>query len=320
MQASNNKAILEILSCYFVDIFYNHLYISAKEFANSGGNNRGATVTDAYKTNIINYVKGLTNRHENYTRTIKDLHKRFQIHMKLLSLTEMETKILLCFIPQEYLKVMKSADKDKALAKIIMEIIESMAKLVFKKHLSNVVDYRNSSNPPLLQDDIILVMNEMRESYFAMFAKEAIGRGAGNEITDKYRDAIAAEVQKRCKAEQERDKLISIVNQMRGRIAELETQLRAPAVATTATPVAPAVQPKQLIKPSDFKTPAPVVFEEVQEEADFDLKLGEPQDTDGGIEDDFDILAKQREMIKQRGQQQEKSTAEEIVFDDVDFA
>src|SRR5271169_5796594 len=66
--------LFDTLGCFFVDIFYNDLYLKAKGSVKEG---KFGSVTDAYRANILNYMNGIKLR-ELYTGVVKKLHEYYQ--------------------------------------------------------------------------------------------------------------------------------------------------------------------------------------------------------------------------------------------------
>ncbi len=83
----------EIISCYFADVYYNHIYGTSKDALNRGD---GTSLTDIYKKYAKNYLYGFSNQEDRYRQTVNKLHMYFQSSTRYtaISFSEFIDKIL----------------------------------------------------------------------------------------------------------------------------------------------------------------------------------------------------------------------------------
>ncbi|QKE50265.1 hypothetical protein F-VV10_0145 [Faustovirus] len=220
-------SVFEIIGCYFVDTFYNSLFLKAREKTQLEG---ARSITDAYKSNIINYLRGVKDNAELYRHVVKQLCDYFRSATRYSTITfgEFEDKTVRCFIPQEYFNDLTERDKDSLLNVIILRIIEDFSIKVIKQEFLKMIidDHSNRGNIDVLKNIITDIMILIRESYFEMFMKKIVDNGNKDrdkvdvELVRKANKALAEEIKMRVKLENE---VISAKNVISGLLMKLKT-------------------------------------------------------------------------------------------------
>lgn len=175
----SNKTIstYEIVGAYFVDIFYNHLYVQAqtshKLYQKEG--ERSQSVTECYKLAIKAYREGITKNKNYYEQTIKGILSAYQIHTKhsTISMSDFIDNILLQFLPEEHFNVLSESQKHYFLNHIITNIINKFIDYAIQlSFLSMVIDNRNNTeNTRVWMDHIVQIMILERETLFNRFVQ-----------------------------------------------------------------------------------------------------------------------------------------------------
>jgi hypothetical protein len=95
-------SIFELIGCYFVDIYYNHLYLTSKE--NNRLYGKSGSITDEYKNAVKAYLKGLQSNEKYYKKTVTGIHTFTQTYTRFTSITLVEfvNLILEQYLPQEH--------------------------------------------------------------------------------------------------------------------------------------------------------------------------------------------------------------------------
>ncbi|QJX73948.1 hypothetical protein F-E9_175 [Faustovirus] len=220
-------SVFEIIGCYFVDTFYNSLFLKAREKTQLEG---ARSITDAYKSNIINYLRGVKGDTELYRHVVKQLCDYFRSATRYSTITfgEFEDKTVRCFIPQEYFNDLTERDKDSLLNVIILRIVEDFSIKVIKQEFLKMVidDHSNRGNIDVLKNIITDIMILIRESYFEMFMKKIVDNGRKDrdkvdvEMVHKANKALAEEIKIRVKLEGE---ILSAKNVISGLLMKLKT-------------------------------------------------------------------------------------------------
>jgi len=206
----------EVMGAYFLNIFYNELYIKARRSVAAG---KHGSTTDAYRAMVANYIYGIENV-ELCNRVVQGLHKYYQdnTNYSVISLADFESKVLSQFIPAEYFRDFTGRDKDSNLCAIIRHVVSSFGnKLLEKRYLSMVIDERKvSSNVRVLQDVVLDILIMQREEYYTNFARKITQKShmVSGEVVEKLRNALIEMTRKKCEAEQERDTALNILKQV----------------------------------------------------------------------------------------------------------
>jgi hypothetical protein len=165
-------SILEILSAHFVDIYYNHIYISAQTQQPPEG-----SLTDEYVRQIRAYVLGVKSDKYNYQDVVKHLHKYFQsmTRFKTLTFTDFVERIVHNFVPPEYYDLYKTEEKDEILGGIVTDLISELGVFVTTPAmLRRVIDQHNQMykvSIRILQDRGIWILLNKREEIRNLFLR-----------------------------------------------------------------------------------------------------------------------------------------------------
>lgn len=330
-------ALFDTIGSYFVDVYYNSHFLLARDAVREG---RAVSITDAYRTNVLNYMTGISKRDDLYKTVVRGLHEFYQKNSGFGSvvLSEFQDRILSQFIPPEYYYDFTEKHKDRTLREIIIQTANDFGEVVTSKAmLCRVVDdHLNKRNITMLQDRIVDIFIIQRENYYSKFVK-AISNTNGNtkiskDVLDKLKAAYVAEKKKSCDLEADKQRALNIIKQLMDKIEDYEAKLaefakkeatqymnaqsdkhlRYPQTDTANTktdnkrvikpklPVAPEV-PKKNLK----KSKKPVVVESIESsETNSTSQSGESEESsasdDSSTSDGGEMYRKQQEAIKNR--------------------
>lgn len=223
--------VFENIGTFFVDTFYNSLYLKARDKVKAG---HSSSITEAYKANVVNYMRGISARNDLYMRTVKELYKYYRESSGFTAVTfsEFENRILEQFIPKEYYNLFTEKQKDKTLHEIIVKSVNEFGEIVLTMNvLRNVIDdHMNTFNVQSLQDKLIDIFILQREDYYSKFVKEISNHNCDNrvskDIVDKLKEAFVNEKKLRLDAISDRDRAVSILSQVIGKMSTMEAEIK----------------------------------------------------------------------------------------------
>ena len=134
------RSILEILGSYFVDVYYNHIYISAK--------NADKNLTEDYVRQVKAFIRGVKTDQKAYSSVIQNLHKYSQrvTRRETMSFAEFVDRVVSCFVPEEYFNKFTSTQKDEVLGNIVTDLVATLgAHCVEPDALRRVIDNHDVS-------------------------------------------------------------------------------------------------------------------------------------------------------------------------------
>jgi hypothetical protein len=186
--------IFEIITAYFVDIYYNHLYIEAKKFKNDG---KIATITEGYKHTLNAFIQGIENI-KHYKKTLVSIHVFFVEHggYTSLSFTDCIDKITNEFIPKDYLSVVTKQQKITILKKVICQSNRVFVEKIVRKFLRMIIDdHVESDNIRVLQDDFVDLLILERENIYHMFIDKHAKKST-QKLSSGVVESMQAEIKK----------------------------------------------------------------------------------------------------------------------------
>jgi hypothetical protein len=221
-------AVFDTVGSFLTDIVYNDLYEKAVGVINQNHEGGPKSITDAYRANIINYMKGVK-RVDLYRIVIKKLHEYYQRYSGFGGIVfgEFVDKIVSQFIPSEYFKDFTGQNKDKTLHDIIVWTVADIAEFILEPDmLRRIIDnHLDVANVTLIQDRIMEILIIMRENYYAKFASELANANKGSvdhKVVNKLKDAIAKEAKLRVEAEADRDRATNMLSGCLSKMREHE--------------------------------------------------------------------------------------------------
>jgi hypothetical protein len=207
-----------VIGCYFVDVYYNHLYLNAKDKVNMGASKK--SLTDEYKNCVVLYTTALCKEDKYYKKTLTGIHEYYQMHTRYSNITlrDFINEFIQQFVPIEYYSIMTETDKNTILTKIITDIVKQFSKEVLKiDSLRRIIDqHSNEINPDILINKIVEIQTVIRENIFHEFVynnskddADTINRDVVDKILNE-RNILANQVKlilkEKCKVVSELDK------------------------------------------------------------------------------------------------------------------
>lgn len=214
--------ILDIVGTYFIDVFYNEIYIKSTEIFNKG---KAKSCTDAYRMLVRGYVNGVSTRKDLYMATVKKIHE-YYINTQGMPcvFAEFEDDFLSKFIPREYYSILNSQEKDKILHEILIAGVTQLGnQLLQQNNLQKIIDnHRARSNIALFQENMVDIFLIQREIYYQKFTKEIVNESAKVplEIYNKLKFALKEEIARRTKLEKDHEIALNIIKELMVRLKE----------------------------------------------------------------------------------------------------
>mgnify|MGYP001596317729 FL=1 len=183
---SKNITVFDTVGSYFVDIFYNHLYLCARSDVKKS--EESLSTTDVYRKNVLSFMEGIA-AIKNYKTVVNKLHIFYQRNSFYMSLSDFQDKFLTQFIPLEYYEDFSEAHKDNAFFNIITKSVKEFGVKIIQYHLKNIIeDHLNRENVKILQDTLVDIFCIQRDLYYSQFAK-AITNASDTEMAS-YQELV----------------------------------------------------------------------------------------------------------------------------------
>lgn len=207
----SNKTIevYEIMSAYYVDIFYNHLYIEAKKLKASGN---VSSITEGYKHTLNAFLKGLSNP-KLYKKSIVGIHYYFiNIGFASISFSKCVDNLTKAFIPSDYFNSLSSTQKMGVLRMVINQSMKIFIKSIVDEHMSKIIDnHKDSDNVRILQDVLIDCFILEREGMYQRFISQQTTTHQDETVNRLVAEKMQQEIKKLVKEKYEQKRQISIL-------------------------------------------------------------------------------------------------------------
>lgn len=219
-------SVFDHIGSFFVDTFYNSLYLKACDAVKMG---QAKSITDAYRSNVLRYVYGITHRTDLYMTVVKKLHEYYQKCSggSVIIFSDFEDKVLSQFIPLEFYKDFTEKNKDEALHRIIINSVNDFGMIVLGRvMLARIIDdHKNPDNVHTLQDRMVDIFIARREDYYERFVKEVYNKGAKNQISmelfNKIKLELTNEKKKTHELKNDNKRALSMISQLAEKIKNL---------------------------------------------------------------------------------------------------
>ena len=208
---------VEIMTAYFVDIFYNHLYFEGKKLKASGN---VVSVTEGYKHALNAFIKSLSNP-KLYKKAVIGIHQYFLNYTSFttISFAKCVDRIAANFVPVDYYASLDNTQKMSILRLVINQAIKTFTKKVVNDHLAKIIDnHQEADNVRLLQDELVDVFLLEREAVYQRFISsqthtrtdETVNRLVSEKMQNEIKNLILEKIQ--LKKENEALKKIIVKN------------------------------------------------------------------------------------------------------------
>ena len=208
---------IEIMTAYFIDIFYNHLYFEGKKLKANGN---VVSVTEGYKHALNAFIKSLSNP-KLYKKAVIGIHQYFLNYTSFttISFAKCVDRIAANFVPVDYYASLDNTQKMSILRLVINQAIKTFTKKLVNDHLTKIIDnHQEADNVRLLQDELVDVFLLEREAVYQRFISsqththtdENINRLVSEKMQHEIKNLILEKIQ--LKKENEALKKIIVKN------------------------------------------------------------------------------------------------------------
>ena len=186
-------SVFEIVGAYFVDMFYNHLYLTARSNHRAVETSVGS-LTDVYKSTVNAYVKGLKSEKRYYESAVKGMNEFYKTHTKhsTITMAEFINEVIRQFMPPDHFDILAGHEKDFFMNNIVLRIVDDFADEVFAiEKMRLVIDsHADESNTRVWMDCIVSIQICIREAMYSKFIKTA---GPANMVDESVVKKILGE-------------------------------------------------------------------------------------------------------------------------------
>lgn len=250
---------MEIMSNYFVDIFYNELYAAAKQRKAVG---ESPTVTDGYKHALQAWLQSLDNPII-YKKIRQGLYTCYvQYASFLASWDKCIDRMVTEFVPEGYIESMNSSHKINVLNRVVKSSNREMILRIAKTHLPIIIDNHTADNAQVLKKEMVNLLLMERDKMFRQFitpAKAAGGSGGSSTtapVIDRLEEQVAQLLRERYDLSLDVVKLKRIANKYvtQAKLLLEENQRLKRTLATRPVRLEVPEEPAPVIK-TKFETP-----------------------------------------------------------------
>lgn len=165
----DTKNVFEVISSYYVDIYYNHLFIEARKLWEAENVDN---ISDGYRHSVYNMLQSFDNP-EFYKTSLTQLFKYFyEWGVVPYSVSKTTTMLIIKqFVPSDFHESLNNSQKTAILKTIISQANrEFIALLIQPEYISIIIDdHSNHDNVRLLQDKFIDCLILEREKIYCKF-------------------------------------------------------------------------------------------------------------------------------------------------------
>jgi len=250
----DNRVIstFEVIGCYFVDVFYNHIYHAAKDRIKLAMS--PLSLTDSYKSCVCDYVLGASKKPDYYKKMITGLHLYYQEQTSFSTITlgDFINNVIQQYAPKEYYSIMREHDKNAFFGKTILNVIGQFRDEILEFNiLRKIIDeHKDQSNIRLLTNKIVHIQVVERELTFHKFAeqfsrgdrpltKEQVDKNIVEKILNE-RNVLAEQVKKllkeKCTLQLELTHAKTIAEQLGDELARTHAKYAASAISLPREP------------------------------------------------------------------------------------
>jgi len=216
-------SIFNVISCHFVDMFYNHIYITARtRYKNDRSVDKTKTsITEEYKHAIIHYINAINNKREYYVKTIERLHTYFQMNTKFstINLNEFIDLILQHYLPEEHFSILSEPEKEFFINKIVVHIIKELGcRLLETKYLKMVIDnHNNVANAKQWIDLMVEIQVLERDNIFKKFARKISNKAdtVSIDVLDNIKQNFSKVLKEKCYFENQATKYETLNSELK---------------------------------------------------------------------------------------------------------
>ena len=210
----------EIISSYYVDIFYNHLYAEAKKYKAHG---TVASITEGFKHTLNAFLRSLDNP-KLYKKSIVGLHHYYiSIGFGSISFSKCIDNLTQEFVPTDYYESLTSTQKMGVLRMVINQTIKDFIRKIVDEHMTKIIDFHTETeNVRILQDEFINILIIAREGMYQRFVAVQTRTNKDETVNRLLGEKMQGEIKKLIKEKYEYQKQIILYKKALQKRKEME--------------------------------------------------------------------------------------------------
>lgn len=157
----------EVISAYYVDMYYNHIYLEAKKMRTEKS---VSSITDGYK-HILNIFLQDIDTPKRYKKNLLALYQFFLDNgFTGLSFSACLEKIIHEFVPVNYYESLTNTQKNSIIRLVLNQANKAFIEKIAKQYMSSIIDnHMDEDNIRVLQDEFIDLLLIEREGMYQRF-------------------------------------------------------------------------------------------------------------------------------------------------------
>lgn len=221
----------EIISTYFVKIYYNYLYEEALKKTQTSSN-ISINIIDEYRKSIVAFKDGLTKNHKYYYDTVKDIWATFQV-VSPITLNEFVDTVVKLFIPDSYHdELINEKLRDRYMGNLILTMVSEFSTRINEIYADKITNdkYRGRALINSLQDDFNNILEIIRTNMNQKITNQAVKSTEviPVEAFNKMKFLLTSAIEAKNKAESEVQELknkLAATNEYKKKISSLENEI-----------------------------------------------------------------------------------------------
>jgi hypothetical protein len=215
--------VFEVLSSYYVDIYYNHLYLEAKKAKASG---TVSSITEGYKMTLDAFLSGM-NKQKLYKKAVQGFYAKFlSVGITSISFSSCISQIVKELIPTDYFDSVDNHQQSQILHISLNNVIKNFTNKIVTEHMSSIIDnHKEIDNVRVLQDDMIdlfLLERERMYQKFMLVQTGQVGDGAQLSMYKKLLKNMQTEIKKLIKEKYELKTKLNAINVDSAKLSQYE--------------------------------------------------------------------------------------------------
>lgn len=201
---------LEIIGTFFVDVLFNHIYVTA---INNFESNNVGSITTMYQRCVTAYASEFKSNQQTYTKIVDQLYQYAStcLHDSIgtgLGFNQFVDGFVSLMVPKEYFPSLTAQEKDRFLRSALGNMVDKFSVYCTQNEMLQEIIDKRKDTPKLtlqkMQDQAVVILKAEQVSFLNKFLKHGQGvkENPGDqptmELIDKMRKVIL-------KLHQERD-------------------------------------------------------------------------------------------------------------------
>lgn len=157
----------EIIAAYYIDLYYNHLYLEAKKLKVDGS---VKSITEGYK-HVLNILLQAMENAVSFKKSLKALRSFYdKVGFTGITIVDCIDKITREFIPEDYYENLSNKQQMSLLKQVLNQANKKIIEKIITTYLNAIIDNHNDvDNIRILQDEFIDILILEREGIYLRF-------------------------------------------------------------------------------------------------------------------------------------------------------